>query len=93
MMAQLIYGTIQTGECQLWVIWQLAEVQHINFSPTDPKYFITIGIINSCTGTPIVAKSDLYLMALVLPSPQMELSLFHAMGQLSQSGTLVLGQL
>ena len=45
------------------------------------------------SGTPMVTKFTLHFIALVLLSPQMELSLFHAMGELSQYETLILEQL
>ena len=48
---------------------------------------------NSGSGALMVTKSNLHLMALVLASPQMELSLFHAMRQLLQFKTLILEQL
>jgi len=50
-------------------------------------------VIKFGSGTSMVTKPTLYLMALVLLSPQIGLNLFHAMGQLPQCKTLTLEQL
>jgi WD40 repeat protein len=82
----------QTGECY-HTIQQEEVVRHVSFSPTNPQHLVSICDNKlwqwDTNGHQIKPSFDGSCIAF----SQMEPSLFHAMGQISQSKTLILEKL